>query len=126
VLLGLFGGAVALGTVGRASDLPARLLEHAGSLATAGIGASASVLVNNLPAASLLAARIPPHPYPLLIGLDIGPNLFVTGSLSALLWLRSAREAGADPSIRHSTALGLVAAPLAIVGSVAVLAGSIH
>jgi arsenical pump membrane protein len=126
VLLGLFGGAVALGTVGRASDLPARLLEHAGSLATAGIGAVASVLVNNLPAASLLAARIPPHPYPLLVGLDIGPNLFVTGSLSALLWLRSAREAGAEPSIRHSTALGFIAAPLAILGSVAVLAGSIH
>jgi arsenical pump membrane protein len=127
VLLGLFGAAVALGTVGRASDIPARLLEHAGSLATAGIGALASVLVNNLPAASLLAARIPPHPYPLLVGLDIGPNLFVTGSLSALLWLRSAREAGAEPSLRYSTALGVIAAPLAIVGSVGVLAaGSIH
>jgi arsenical pump membrane protein len=127
VLLGLFGAAVALGTVGRATDLPARLLEHAGSFTTAGIGALASIVVNNLPAASLLAARIPPHPYPLLVGLDIGPNLFVTGSLSALLWLRSAREAGAEPSLRHSTALGVIAAPLAIVGSVGVLAaGSIH
>ncbi len=26
-----------------------------------------------------------------LVGLDIGPNLFVTGSLSAFLWLRAAR-----------------------------------
>jgi arsenical pump membrane protein len=63
----------------------------------------------------------------LLVGLDIGPNLFVTGSLSAFLWPRAARQAGAEPSIRHSAALGIVAAPLAMAGAVGVLAaGSLH
>ncbi len=126
-LAGLLGIAVALGTLGRAWDLPAKLLSHLGAFATAGIAALASVTFNNLPAASLLAARVPPHPYSLLVGLDIGPNLFVTGSLSAFLWLRAARQAGADPSIRHTAALGIVAAPLAMAGAVGVLAvGSLH
>ena len=57
-----------------------------------------SVLVNNLPAASLLAARQPPHPFALLIGLNVGPNLFVTGSLAWILWLRAATDAGAIPT----------------------------
>ena len=57
-----------------------------------------SVLVNNLPAASLLAARQPPHPFALLIGLNVGPNLFVTGSLAWILWLRAAKAAGGVPT----------------------------
>ncbi len=127
MLAGLLGIAVALGTLGRAWDVPARLLAHLGGFATAGVAALASVTFNNLPAASLLAARVPPHPYSLLVGLDIGPNLFVTGSLSAFLWLRAARQAGAEPSIRHTAALGIVAAPLAMAGAVGVLAaGSLH
>jgi arsenical pump membrane protein len=63
----------------------------------------------------------------MLVGLDLGPNFFVTGSLSALLWFRSARRAGADPSVRHTAAVGVVAAPLAIAAAVGVLsAGSLH
>jgi arsenical pump membrane protein len=121
LLAGLLGIAIALGTLGRTWDLPARLLSHLGSFATAGFAAVLSIAFNNLPAASLLAARIPPHPYSLLVGLDLGPNLFVTGSRSALLWLRAARQAGANPSVRHTALLGIVAAPLAIAASVAVL-----
>jgi arsenical pump membrane protein len=122
VLLGLFEIAVALGVVGRAWDLPARAFAHLGTFATAGAAALASVMFNNLPAASFLAARVPAHPYALLIGLDVGPNLFVTGSLSWFLWLRAARQAGAKPSISHATKLGLWAAPLAIVSAAGVLA----
>ena len=80
-----------------------------------------SVLVNNLPAASLLAARRPPHPYSLLVGLNVGPNLFVTGSLAWVLWLRAARGAGGAPDIRRASLLGLASAPLAIAVAVAVL-----
>jgi arsenical pump membrane protein len=127
LLTGLLGVAIALGTLGRTWDVPARLLGHLGTFATAGFAAVSSIVFNNLPAASLLAARVPPHPYSMLVGLDLGPNLFVTGSLSALLWFRSARRAGADPSIRHTAAVGMVAAPLAIVAAVGVLsAGSLH
>jgi Na+/H+ antiporter NhaD/arsenite permease-like protein len=68
-----------------------------------------SVLVNNLPAASVLAARTPHHRFALLIGLNLGPNLFVTGSLAWILWLRAALTAGARPSIARASRLGLVA-----------------
>ena len=52
----------------------------------------------------LLAARTPPHPFALLIGLNLGPNLCVTGSLAWLLWLRAARGAGARPSLATASA----------------------
>ena len=121
VLVGLFGLAVALGTLGRAWSGPASLLAHCDAWATAAVAALFSVLVNNLPAASLLAARQPPHPFALLVGLNIGPNLFVTGSLSWVLWWRSAQRVDAFPSIRRATTLGLASAPLAMAAAVAVL-----
>ena len=121
VLLGLFGVAVALGTLGRSWSGPATFLSHLDSWGTAAVAATSSVLLNNLPAAALLAARHPHHPYSLLVGLDVGPNLFVSGSLAWFLWWQSAVTVGAKPSLARATRLGLVAAPLALVASVAVL-----
>jgi arsenical pump membrane protein len=86
------------------------------------VAAGTSVLVNNLPAASLLAARTPPHPFALLVGLNIGPNLFVTGSLAWLLWLRAARSAGAEPSVEKASRLGVIAVPLAMAAALGMLA----
>jgi arsenical pump membrane protein len=80
------------------------------------------VLVNNLPAASLLSARAPEHPFSLLIGLNLGPNLFVSGSLAWLLWLRTARSAGAGPSIAKASRIGVVAVPLSMAAALTVLA----
>jgi arsenical pump membrane protein len=122
VLLGLFGVAVALGTLGRSWSGPTTALTHLDAWGTAALAALSSVVCNNLPAASLLAARVPHRPFALLVGLDIGPNLCVTGSLAWILWLRAARNAGATPSIARATRLGLVAAPLAMVGALAVFA----
>ncbi len=126
VLVGLFGVAVALGTLGRDWSGPATLLSHLDAWGTAAVAAGASVLVNNLPAASLLAARVPHRPLALLVGLDIGPNLFATGSLSWILWYRAARMAGARPSLRRASLYGAISAPLAMAGAlgVLVLAGS--
>ena len=121
VLVGLFGLAVALGTLGRTWSGPATLLSHLGTWGTAATAALTSVLVNNLPAASLLAARQPPHPFALLVGLNVGPNLFVTGSLAWVLWLRAAGTAGARPSIGRASLLGLASVPLAIAAAVGVL-----
>ncbi len=127
VLVALFGLAVALGTLGRSWSGPATLLSHLDAGGTAAVAALTSVLVNNLPAASLLAARQPPHPFALLIGLNVGPNLFVTGSLAWLLWLRAARGAGGQPDVRRASLLGVASAPLAIVAAVTVLiAEGIH
>lgn len=121
VLVGLFGMAVALGTLGRAWTGLTGLLAHLDSWATAGVAAATSVLVNNLPAASLLAAQPPRHPFALLVGLNLGPNLFITGSLSWILWRRAAITAGAAPSIPRAVRLGLVAVPLSIVAALGAL-----
>jgi arsenical pump membrane protein len=122
LLIGLFGLAVALGTVGRQWSGPATLLSHLNPWGTAVVAALGSVLVNNLPAASLLAARAPRHPLALLIGLNLGPNLSVTGSLAWLLWLRTARNAGARPSIAKAARIGAVAVPLSLAAALGALA----
>jgi arsenical pump membrane protein len=122
VLVGLFGVAVALGTLGRTWSAPATVLSHLGSWGTALFAAVTSVVVNNLPAASLLAARSPEHPFSLLVGLNVGPNLFVTGSLAWLLWLRAARSAQADPSIAKASRIGVVAVPLSMAAALTLLA----
>jgi arsenical pump membrane protein len=122
VLVGLFGVAVALGTLGRAWSGPENLLSHLNSWGTAVVGAFLSVVVNNLPASSLLAARVPPRPFALLVGLNIGPNLFVTGSLAWVLWLRAAKSAGVRPSIAKASRLGVVAVPLSMAAALAMLA----
>jgi arsenical pump membrane protein len=121
VLGALFALAVALGTLGRLWDGPASLLRHLGAAGAAALGAASCVLVNNLPAAALLAAKPPPHPLPLLIGLNIGPNIAFTGSLSAYLWYRAARSAGVRPSLKTSSALGVVLAPIAIAAALLAL-----
>lgn len=114
VLTGLFGLAVALGVVGLAWSGPAALLAHLGSVGTAATAGLTTVVVDNLPAASLLAARAPEHPFALIVGLNLGPNLCVTGSLAWLLRLRAARGAGARPSLRRASLLGVVAVPLSV------------
>jgi arsenical pump membrane protein len=97
------------------------VLSHLDAWGTAAVAALSSVVVNNLPAASLLAARVPPRPYALLVGLDIGPNLFVTGSLAWILWLRAARGAGARPSLSRASILGVLSVPLSMTAAVAML-----
>jgi arsenical pump membrane protein len=121
VLVGLFGVAVALGTLGRAWSGPATLLSHLDSWGTALFAAVTSVVVNNLPAASLLSASTPKHPFSLLIGLNLGPNLFVTGSLAWLLWLRTARSAAVEPSIAKASRISAVAVPLSMAAALALL-----
>lgn len=121
VLVGLFGLAVGLGSLGRVWTGPAHALGHLDPLATAAVGAGATVLVNNLPAAALLSARPPLHPLSLLIGLDIGPNLFVSGSLAWVLWYSAARSSGGKPDVWRTVRLGVVAAPLSLLAAVGAL-----
>jgi arsenical pump membrane protein len=118
-LAALFALSVLLGLLARTWSGPADLLASAGAWQTTAVGALAAVGVNNLPAAVLLSATPPPHPRALLLGLNLGPNLAVTGSLSAYLWLKAARTAGADPSPRRFSAIGV---PLAVAAMVAALA----
>jgi arsenical pump membrane protein len=114
LLLGVLGVAVALGTVARNVAWFSSLVTDAGRWETAGIATAAALLVNNLPAAVMLSAHLPAHPRALLLGLDLGPNLAVTGSLSAVLWLQVARANDARPSIVRYTLLGLVLVPVSL------------
>lgn len=120
-LVGLFGLSMAVGTLARAWAGPGDVLAHLDTWGTAAAGAAGAVLLNNLPAAALLGARPILHPLALLIGLNLGPNLVVTGSLSWILWLRAAQTAGTRPSLAHASRLGAVAVPLSIVAAVAAL-----
>lgn len=119
-LLGiLFAVTVTLGTCARLWNEPYALLGSTDAWTSAGIGAVASLLANNLPATVLLASEPPPHPNALLLGLDLGPNLAVTGSLSAVLWLQAARAVGARPSVATYTRLGLPLVPLTLAAALA-------
>jgi arsenical pump membrane protein len=51
------------------------------------------------------------------IGLNLGPSLVVSGSLSAYLWFRAASQVGARPSIAAFSRRGVLLAPLAIIGA---------
>jgi arsenical pump membrane protein len=118
----LFALAVALGTLARRWDGPSSVLGHAGRIGDAAVGALGSVALNNLPAATLLSAQRPEHPFELLVGLNLGPNLAFTGSLAAYLWYRAARRAGAQPSLVRVSVLGACLVPLTIAVALAALA----
>jgi arsenical pump membrane protein len=89
--------------------------------------ALASNLINNLPA-SLIAgtaiqtAQASPHlTSAVLIGVDLGPNLSVTGSLATILWLGALRREGIVVNGRTFLKVGLLVMPpaltLALLGS---------
>jgi arsenical pump membrane protein len=65
----------------------------------------------------LLSAQPVSHARALLLGLNLGPNLAVTGSLSAYLWFKAARQLDTRPSLRAFTKRGLLLAPAAIVAA---------
>jgi arsenical pump membrane protein len=82
--------------------------------------AVASNLVNNLPmglmaATTSQAAQVPAHvTAAILIGVDLGPNLSVTGSLATILWLIALRREGELVAAWQFLKLGLVVMPPAL------------
>jgi arsenical pump membrane protein len=53
-----------------------------------------------------------------LIGVDLGPNLSVTGSLATILWLIALRKEKLDVSFWNFLRVGMVAMPVALLASV--------
>jgi arsenical pump membrane protein len=90
--------------------------------------AVASNLLNNLPmgliaATTSQAAQVPPHVTgAILIGVDLGPNLSVTGSLATILWLIVLRREGERVGAAQFLRLGLVVMPPALLLSLLALA----
>jgi arsenical pump membrane protein len=89
--------------------------------------AIAGNLMNNLPvgliAGSVLASdHVPPAVAgAALIGVDLGPNLSVTGSLATILWLIAVRREGQEVGAGRFLGLGLLVMPPALIAAVATL-----
>jgi arsenical pump membrane protein len=58
----------------------------------------------------------------LLIGVDLGPNLSVTGSLETVLWLIALRREGQTIAAREFLRLGIVVMPPALLAALLTLA----
>jgi arsenical pump membrane protein len=106
-----------------ANGLLGALNQHAYSVAvaaSAAFGAAAlSNVFNNLPVAvagAYAAAHDPTHhiAYPLIAGVDLGPNLTFSGSIATLLCLEVLRRHGVRVSLRQYVALGLAVVPICL------------
>jgi arsenical pump membrane protein len=56
-----------------------------------------------------------------LMGVDLGPNLSVTGSLATILWLIALRRDKVEITAWQFLKVGMLAMPLALIGSVLLL-----
>jgi arsenical pump membrane protein len=104
------------------------LVQHSEALAAAVAGGSiaiASNLMNNLPV-GLIAASVLTHAQPplavtdaALIGVDLGPNLSITGSLATILWLLAIRRDGEHVDFWRFLKIGALVMPPALVLAIA-------
>lgn len=127
LVAGLFVLVEALETTGLLGRIAEGLKAAVGAApeATAwGAGALVAVLsnlVNNLPAGLIAGAAVQAAAVPervagaVLIGIDLGPNLSVTGSLATILWLTALRREGIDVSFWRFLKLGALVMPPALV-----------
>jgi arsenical pump membrane protein len=131
LVAGLFVLVEALQKTGVTDDLAALLRDLVHGSAAGAAWAVAAVLavgcnlVNNLPA-GLLAGRVvqlahvPEHVRAaVLIGVDLGPNLSVTGSLATILWLTALRREGLRVTAWSFLKLGALVMPAALVLAIA-------
>ena len=77
-------------------------------------------LINNLPAGLIAASAVQAAHVPdritsaILIGVDLGPNLSVTGSLATILWLNALKREGISVSAWQFLKLGVLVMPPAL------------
>jgi arsenical pump membrane protein len=97
----------------------------------AGVGAIvafASNLLNNLPTGLVAATVSQNADVPLqvtsglLIGVDLGPNLSVTGSLATILWLIALRREGEAVTAWQFLKLGIIVMPPALLAALSAMA----
>jgi arsenical pump membrane protein len=123
----LVQGLEGTGVLGALRALAERSHGPALSAAAAAITALVCNVMNNLPAgmlagAALSGAATPAHlREAVAIGVDLGPNLTIMGSLSSVLWLVAVRREGEHVSGWHFVRVGLIATPLAMAAALAFL-----
>jgi arsenical pump membrane protein len=113
----------ATGVTGRIARLLAQASATSARAAAAIAGAAIGVacnLTNNLPAGLMAASAIgqarPPQMVTdgLLIGVDLGPNFSVTGSLATILWLTAIRREGQSVGFFRFLRIGVAVTPPAL------------
>ncbi len=112
------------GVIQALSDLLRAQAQHSGNL-TAGVSgvivAFVSNLMNNLPVGLIAGTAVQAANVPdtvagaALIGVDLGPNLSVTGSLATILWLAALRREGVQVRARDFLRLGALIMPPALI-----------
>jgi len=81
----------------------------------------ATNLMNNLPVGLIVSSVVADDQLPsqavgaMLIGVNLGPNLSVTGSLATILWLTALRREGLDVTAWSFLGLGILVMPPALV-----------
>lgn len=101
-------------TLTQALQALARSAPHAAGWAAGTVTGLACNLMNNLPVGLIAASAIGTGSLPpavanaLLIGVDLGPNLSITGSLATILWLVALRREGQHVSAGDFLRLGVV------------------
>jgi arsenical pump membrane protein len=100
-----------------------RLAPALAALITGFVVGIANNLVNNLPLGLIAGATLQAEratgliASAVLIGVDLGPNLSVTGSLATILWLIALRKEKLDVSGWDFFKVGAIAMPVALVAS---------
>lgn len=127
LVAGLFVLVEAVRRTGALAALAQWLHDAAGhSVAGTAWGAGAALaflcnLTNNLPAGLIASGTIAtghlPRPVTdaLLVGVDLGPNLSITGSLATILWLAAIRREGEDVTFRTFLGRGALVMPPALI-----------
>lgn len=112
------------GVIRALSELLRRCAEQSTQLTAAVAGAVVGVaanLANNLPTGLIAGTAVQAASVPanvagaVLIGIDVGPNLSVTGSLATILWLSALRREGVEVRARDFLKWGAVVMPPALV-----------
>jgi arsenical pump membrane protein len=133
LVAGLFALVEALNRAGALYDIGnmlrwcAGLPREAGGLAASFGIAGLSNVMNNLPSGLMAGGALQSVKVPafirdaVLIGVDLGPNLSVTGSLATVLWLIALRREGEQISGWQFFKTGLIVMPPALLLSVTVV-----
>ena len=133
LVAGLFVLVEALVRTGMIAELATAL--HAGASASVpmtnwAVGIATALtdnIANNLPVGLIAGSVAAGDHLPssvvaaMLIGVDLGPNLSITGSLATILWLVTLRREGIDVTAWRFLRIGLLVMPPALVSSLAML-----
>lgn len=132
LVIGLFmvveaaNGAGLLAASSAALSALARLPLWQGNFASALAITALSNLINNLPSGLIAGSALAGSPAAsslraaLLIGVDLGPNLSITGSLATILWLIALRREGQHVSAWSFLKAGAIVMPVALLATILV------